>query len=321
MKWIQRSYQDEGDFWAIRSFLRDVFLRNGRREISWPVARLDYWRWHGILNAGEGPLKGGVFLWETEDGELAAVLNCESPGYAYFQIDPRYRTPQLEEEMLDLAEERLVTVGKRSGRPALAVWVTDGDTLREEMLARRGYERKADWQSFIRYRALALPIPEPKMPEGYTFRPMTLEDIPARSWASWRAFHPDEPDEGCDRTGSWYLNILCAPTYRRDLDLVAIAEDGAVAAFATVWYDDVTRFGYFEPVGTMPEHQRKGLATSLLYEGMRRLKERGAEVASVGGGGLSNPRAEGVYASAFGDDRDSYVGWLKYLDGQPAPNP
>ena len=22
--------------------------------------------------------------------------------------------------------------------------------------------------------------------------------LPARSWASWRAFHPDEPDEKCD---------------------------------------------------------------------------------------------------------------------------
>jgi mycothiol synthase len=318
MNLIRRSYQNEDDYWRIRSFLRDVYLRNGRREISWPAARLDYWRRHGIANMNEGPLETCVFLWETEEGKLVAVLNCESPGQTYLQIDPEHRTAELEAEMIDLAEEKLFTIGKKSGRKAVAVWVNDGDTMREELLAARGFARKAEWQCFNRYRDLALPIPDVQAPEGYTIRPMTLEEIPSRSWASWRAFHPDEPDE--DYQGhEWYWSLTKAPMYRRDLDLVAIAENGSVAAFVTVWYDDVTRSGYFEPVGTMPEHQRKGLCTALLYEGMRRLKERGAVQASVGGGGLSNPKADGVYASAFGRDEESYVGWLKYLDGQPAP--
>ncbi len=41
---------------------------------------------------------------------------------------------------------------------------------------------------------------------------------------------------------------------RRDLDLVAIAPDGAVAAFCTIWFDDVTRSAYYEPVATVPTH-------------------------------------------------------------------
>ena len=44
MKLVQRPYQEEADYWAIRDFLRDVFLQNGRREYSWTVAHLDYWR-------------------------------------------------------------------------------------------------------------------------------------------------------------------------------------------------------------------------------------------------------------------------------------
>ena len=59
---------------------------------------------------------------------------------------------------------------------------------------------------------------------------------------------------------SRYQNIQSAPLYRRDLDLVAIAPDGEIAAFTIIWYDDVTRCGYFEPVGTTPEQQRQGLA-------------------------------------------------------------
>ena len=317
MKLIQRTYESEADYWAIRAFLRDVYVRNGRREHSWPAARLDYWRWHGIRNMGDGSLEEGVFLWETERGHLVAVLNREGGGQAYLQIDPEHRTPELETEMLHLAENHIMTIDRSSGRPVLSVWCTEGDALREAILAQHGFERKADWQQFIRYRDLSFPIPEVPMPAGYDVRPMRIEDIPSRSWASWRAFHPDEPEEEYEGH-EWYANILCAPMYRRDLDLVAIADDGTVVAFCTVWYDDVTRSGYYEPVGTMPEHQRRGICSALLREGMRRLKERGATQASVGGGGLSNPPAEGVYARAFAEDRDSYVAWIKYMDGRPA---
>jgi mycothiol synthase len=316
MKLVQRSYREEADYWAIRDFLRDVFLQNERREYSWTVARLDYWRWHVAANCGARPIEEGIYLWETNAGRIVAVLNPEDAGHAHLQVDPRFRTPELEEEMLCLAEERLVTIGPSSGRPVLVVGLLEGDTLREKILVRRGYEPRPESQAFDRYRDLSLPIPEVPMPEGYTIRPMTLADIPSRSWASWRAFHPNEPDE--DYEGhDWYLNLLKAPMYRRDLDLVAADEDGAVVAFCTVWYDDVTRSGYYEPVGTMPEHQRRGLCTALLHEGMRRLKERGALHACIGGGGEANPIAEGVYSRASTDE-DSYVTWLKYLDGKPA---
>jgi mycothiol synthase len=317
MKLGQRPYQTEADYWAIRDFLRDVYLQNGRREYSWPVARLDYWRWHVAANCTGDSIEQGIFLWEAEDKRIVAVLNREDPGHAYLQVDPRFRTPELEEEMLCLAEERLVTVGSSSGRPVLAVGLRHGDALREEILTRRGYEPRSETQTYDRYRDLSLPIPEVPTPDGYAIRPMALGDIPSRSWASWRAFHPNEPDE--DYQGhAWYESLLKAPMYRRDLDLIAADEGGAVVAFCTVWYDDVTRSGYFEPVGTMPEHQRRGLCSALLHEGMRRVVERGAVQACLGGGGAANPPAEGVYSTAFGDDLDSYVTWLKHLDGKSA---
>ncbi len=41
MQLIMRAYQTEDDYWRIRAFLREAFLLNGRRELCWPVARLD----------------------------------------------------------------------------------------------------------------------------------------------------------------------------------------------------------------------------------------------------------------------------------------
>ena len=88
MEPIFRNYQSEEDYWRIRNFLREVFLQNDRRMLSWPVARWDYWRWHGVLNMGDGSLETGVFLWETEDCQLA-------PGSSH-HYEPRHPHKSIE---------------------------------------------------------------------------------------------------------------------------------------------------------------------------------------------------------------------------------
>ena len=317
MKLAMRTYEREDDFWAIRQFLRDVYLRNGRTEHSWQTARFDYWRWHGILNMGDGHLETDVFLWHTSTGELAAVLNSEGRGHAFLQVDPRVRTAALDEEMLGVAEEHLTGIGKSTGRPFISVSAQDGDAMRVELLTRRGYTRRADWQEIQRVRDLALPIPEAPLPEGYAVRAVRAddEDLAKRGWATWRTFHPDEPNDKYEGW-EWQRNVHKGPMYRRDLDLVVEAPSGEIAAFACLWYDDVTRAVCYEPVGTMPEYQRRGLAKAVIAEGMRRAKEMGALIATVGGGGESNPPAELLYAGMFQKEGVSATGWLKYLDGK-----
>jgi hypothetical protein len=98
MKLLMRSYQNENDYWRIRNFLREVFILNDRRMLSWPVTPLDYWRWHGIMNLDQGQLEKDVYLWETEEGQIVAVLNPESVGQAFLQIHPAYKTTDLEEQ-------------------------------------------------------------------------------------------------------------------------------------------------------------------------------------------------------------------------------
>jgi mycothiol synthase len=300
-----RPYQTEDDYWRIRAFLRQVMLLNKVREKSWHVARLDYWRWHGIANQGDGQLEQDVFLWETEEGQIASVLNREEAGNAYLQVHPRLRTPELEEEMVALAEERLAV--RREGKQVLAVWTDAQDTLRLDILKRHGYTR-GKWAESQWRRDLDTPVPGTSLPPDYTVRALgDVDELPARSWASWKAFHPDAPDD--DYEGwEWYLNIQRCPLYRRDLDIVAVAPEGEIVAFTTVWYDDVTRSAYFEPVGTMPAHQRRGLARAILSEGLRRLQRLGAARAFVGG---YEPGPNALYSSVLSADHDRSEQWVK----------
>jgi GNAT superfamily N-acetyltransferase len=303
-----RRYRDVGDYWRIRDFLREVFLANERREHSWQAYRFDYWRWHGVANLGHGRLEEDVFLWETGDGQIGAVLNQEGPGEAFLQVHPDWRAQALEEEMVAVAEAHLA-VPVEGGRRRLRIWAQEGDALRLDILTQRGYV-EGTWPGYDRWRPMSAPIPEGPVAEGYRVRALGgREELPARSWVSWRAFHPDEPDEAY-QGWEWYPNVQRAPLYRRDLDIVAVAPDGKFASFCTVWFDDVTRCGSFEPVGTAPEHQRKGLGKAVMCEGLRRLEARGALKAFVGS---FTTAAHALYASAGFVEYDLSRAWTKEM--------
>jgi GNAT superfamily N-acetyltransferase len=306
MKLTFREYQNENDFWKIRSFLRETFLLNNRRMINWHVARLDYWRGHLLANCNEGgSLDLSIYIWENDDGQIAAVLNIEEPGQAYLQVHPTYQTTALETEMIELAEQKLSV--KRNREQVVAIWANHNDQLRKDILKRCGYA-KGKWTETQWQRDLDFPVKKISVPDGYTIRSLgDVDEIPARSWASWRGFHPDEPDEAY-QGWEWYYSIQRCPLYRRDLDIVAIAPSGEIASFCTMWFDDATRSAYIEPVATVPEHLRHGLARATITEGLRRLQRMGAVRALVCG---FEPGPNALYASTLSPVHEKLEQWQK----------
>ncbi len=310
MKPAFRLYQTEDDFWRMREFLRQVFLLNGRLERSWHVARFEYARWHGCANCAQIPLDKAFFLWEA-GGEIAALLLSDAgPGDANLIVHPAWHTPELEEEMLDVAEERLARV-RPDGSRRLIAWSPEQYPRRQEMLARRGYVKEPRWTEHQWHRDLDGPIPAVPAPAGYTLRSLGdgLELL-ERCYASGLGFHEGDIKIAVENRDdpTWYRNIQTAPLYRRDLDLVAVAPDGAIASFCTIWFDDVTRSAYYEPVATVPSHQRRGLGKALLTEGLRRLQRMGATRAFVGG---QSEAANALYRSVMGPEHELYEPWWK----------
>jgi ribosomal protein S18 acetylase RimI-like enzyme len=301
-----RYHRGDDDTKRIRHFLRDVLRANHGRELSWQTYRFDYWRWHGIENLGHGRLDRDVLIWETPDSQITAVLNREAPGNVHRQVLPEQRTGALDEEMVAAAEEHLFTPRSDGGR-MVRMWVDSADSQFQRLLRHRGYVKdgRAEHQ---RRRSLAEPVADVPLAPGYTVRALADEtELPARSLASWRAFHPDEPAEGHEGW-EWYRNIQRAPLYRRELDLVAVAPDGEIAAFCTIWFDDVVGTGAFEPVGTVPAHQRRGLGKAVMTEGLRRLARLGARMAYVGS---YSPPAHALYVSMGFTDYDVSESWTK----------
>lgn len=292
-----RCYRDDEDAWRIRAFLRETLMRNGYRKQNWTPLRYDYW--HHFINPDLNQVspQESVYLWESPRGELAAMLNLDRrSGEAYLHLQPDLRRVELEEEMIRLAEERMPQL--RSGETRrLTIWAQQGDSMREGLLTRLGYSR-LDEPEYQRCLRLDQTLPSAPVPDGFHLRALGEgAEVLERAYASGLAFHPDNIQIAVEnrRDIRWYRHIQGCPQYRRDFDLVAVTEQGHVAAFATIWFDEVTRVGEFEPVGTVPAYQRRGLGKALMCEGLRRLKQIGAVMAFVDS--YSVP-AGALYASA-----------------------
>lgn len=307
-----RNYRNEEDYWRIREFLRQIMIVNGRRELSWHVARWDYWIWFANPDIEKIRLEDNVFIWETNNGQIVAVLNPEGHGHAFLQIHPNFDTLELKEEIIKIAEERLTMTG-RDGRQKVWFWLDSQDKALQEILIRRGFNRveEAGNQEVQHRRSLDGPLPEVPQIPGYTIRPMEggLELL-ERCYASGLGFHEDDIHIARDNRDhpEWFHHIQSAPLYRRDLDIVAVASDGSVASFATAWFDDVSRTAYIEPVATVPAYRKHGLGKAVIFEALHRLKRMGCKIAFIGG---YSERANTLYFSVMGPEHDILEPWEK----------
>ncbi len=133
------------------------------------------------------------------------------------------------------------------------------------------------------------PIDNVAVPDGYRIRQVEGPgEIPARVAVHRAAFAPSR------MTVEHYERMTTLPHYAFEDDLVVEAPDGTLAAFAMAWWDPIARVGEFEPVGTHPDHQRRGLGRALLTHGLRGYLEAGATTVQVYSQ-ADNEASEGLY--------------------------
>lgn len=305
MKLKMRKFRGEDDFWRIREFLNRLHLQNKFQDMIWHVSRWDYvWVRKNDFLPGVC-WEDAVFIWETEDGEIAAVLNPEEIGIVFEHVDPRYRSSYLEQWMINIAEEHLA-VEKEDGTRKVYIHAGSMDEIRHSILGKNGYVPfdHPKVREHLRRRTFSEPIPSVEIHPDYTVRALQEDELKERGLAAWKTTQDDDPP---DEYSSWHwlLNVQQAPLYCRDLDIVAVIPSGEIVAFCTMWYDDISRSGCFEPVGTVPDHRQRGLAKAVLCEALHRIKALGADTAYVSS--FSEP-AHSLYKS---------IGFMDYVLIEP----
>lgn len=281
-----RMYQGEADYQGIRRMLSDICRLadgTGRTHGDISIGDLD---WRHFCDEDDTLLSAK--LWQDDAGNVVALVWPVS-GEAEIIVHPDAR--EIEEETIAWAEEQRAGEVQDEGKEhTLNVWAFDDDDVRTEILSRRGFLRQDDHLVYRR-RSIEHDLHNAPLAEGYTFRDMTGEpDLEARVAAHRSAFHPSK------MTVEKHRRVMTAPTYRPDLDVIAITPDNAYAAYCIVWFDPECGLGVFEPVGCHADHRQRGLASAVIAEGMRRVRNLGAHTVAVTAFG-GNTAANRLYES------------------------
>jgi len=299
-----RSFRGDDDFWRVRDLLIETYPITPT-GFNWEVRRWDGWRYYRKDPAWDPRWEKLVRLWETEDDRLVGAVHPEGRGDAHLQLHPDYR--DIEEEMIAWAEDNLV-VGTESGqRRHLHISVFEYDSPRKRLLEQRGYEKLTKGEVMRRMRLGNRVPPHPIIKEGYRMRNVHPEDdgdcqriADVLNASFGRSFHnPAEFRVFADH----------APCFRKELDLVAEASDGSFGAYVGAPYIEANRYGVFEPVCTHPDHRRKGLARTLMFEALHRLRSLGATDVYVGTG--DQVAANRLYDSIGFDEAHKAHIWKK----------
>lgn len=269
-------------------FLRDLYAETGGLE-NWLPTRFEN-------NSRSMDL--GIRLWF--DDELVGLVVPDSTLLYYVMVHPDYI--QLYPKMVSWLEE----YSRSTWNGTLKIIEMDGETEREKELHKRGFTRDCV-SGIFRVRDLSSPIPDFKLPEGFSVRSVTPDDFDELASCIRQVFGH----------GEWFnRDILLenseALYYHTDLDLVVVDKNDKIVSFCTFRLDPPTGLTELEPMGTLAEYRNKGIGRALICEGFRRLKEYNPSMLFIGEA-ANTPPANRLYELTGFTEQYDMIRWVKTL--------
>jgi ribosomal protein S18 acetylase RimI-like enzyme len=251
-----RPYAADADMALLQALVLECWGRDGPL-VSTSLGDPPWWMYQHLDKLTEVDVR----LWLEHDRCVAWGWLWRAEETLFFLVHPDRR--HLLGEVLDWAG-------------ATDVGVLEHDHHSIELLEQHGYAlcEELGWMNHMLRRLDDLPVAP--VPAGYALRTVRgEEDLLARTEVHRAAFAPSRvvPES--------YRRVMRAWPYRPDLDQVAVAPDGSFAAFCLCWLDEQNGVGELEPVGTHPDHLRRGLATAVCRFALANLRAAGATTALV----------------------------------------
>ena len=255
----------EDYFDSICEFL--IYLCNDSLiQIHWNWARFQWMMGHPETDYS---LLDSIGLWFDCHKIIGAAIYDMYFGEAFIAALPGYR--RLIPEIADYAYENL------KDENGLGIAVNDKDKELQAILAAKGFSPVNQHETVMQIDIDNLR--EYVLPEGFKMvNPDPVEDN-AMQWLFWQGFDHGTDYEEFKKTEQKpgrerkYL--------KKELGIAAQNEKGELVSFCCLWYMDGTDYAYVEPVCTIPSYRGKGIARSLIYEALNRVKEMGADKAYV----------------------------------------
>jgi GNAT superfamily N-acetyltransferase len=260
----QRRYKLFADFERVHQFLTDTYDPETLNSYLLP----QYWEYahhHSYFDFHKTARMG---LWE-EEGEIVAISAYEMHiGEVHLHTKRGYE--KLLPQLLTWAEAELAAV--ENGTKKLKVWITDKEQNKSDLLRAGGYA--CVYREPVNIFRYDKPWPERTLPEGFSLIDGTNVDFAKEATCWWLGF--DHGAEGPEPVDQIEGSIQETPRSRSDLMTIVVAPNGDYACALGMWLDEQNHYAYLEPLATVPEYRRKGLATIALTEAMKKTKALGA---------------------------------------------
>ncbi len=306
-----RAYAGESDLEAI-AHLINICEEVDRLDEGTSISELQ-----AEFNQPSRDLGRDICLWEDAGGKLIgfaelSISETGEPidGWLWFRVHPEARGGGVEAAVVAWGERRMREVAKERGtRVKLRSYVRAEDADRISVLESCGFQ--VDRYFCRMARALWEPIAQAQFPEGFALRLFPGEQD-SEAWVEM--FNQSFIDHWNhhDLTVELFKHGLAQPSYRKDLDLIAVAADGTFVAFCycEISPEECDRTGRNEGwimcLGTRRGFRKIGLGRAMLQAGLHRLKAAGVETAILGVDTANPSGALGLYESAgFHKIRDS----------------
>lgn len=267
-----RNYQWMRDFETARKFLADIF--NIRKAYTnWIPSELEN------LKFGPGGTKyldeedEYLKIWEVFDEaqqiapKIVAVSYTKPSGGCWLSIHPDHTS--VAREIVLWMQSRVKEMKRDDGEEVNMNFVVDEDD--EEfihLLSDMGFQ-KGEIEGDKQVRPIDSPVPAYSLPEGYTIRNAVIE----KDFRKYREVQMAVFPHIVSMSRELLQLYSTASFYHEDLDIVAVDPDGEFAAFCTARIDPLSKIAELEPVGTHPDHRKRGLAKGVICESLKRLEK------------------------------------------------
>ena len=245
---------------SIYQFLLEAEKLEYNEHFHW--GRFEWMHTHSYLD--EDKLTS-IAMFKDENGTIVGLTTYDT-GYD----DRVYLIHTSSDKML--LEYMVDTVLEAEGDGAV-IKANSNDTVICQILQEKGFEKKHRCACI-----LSLDLTNPldySMPDAYSMSP---QGCVADPWQYQLVIHKGFGNEGIpERWDDEFLKRI--PHVNEDLKTFAIANN-EYCAHCGLWYS-TGNTAYVEPVATVPEHRKQGLAKAVVYEACTRANAFGAKRAIV----------------------------------------
>ncbi|MBI4739919.1 GNAT family N-acetyltransferase [Candidatus Woesearchaeota archaeon] len=251
-----------------------------------------------------------IRLWHDDNKLVGYAILGEDPSFD-FQVLPEYEWCGIETEAMLWAETRIAELRKHNAKQWSGNFMSGArqdNAKRIAFLEKHGFRLGGEFSEVNMLRSLDEPISEVVIPAGCQVRSIVgASEISNRAeayrevWHSWTVGNVSDDD---------YAYFMRLPGYHRNLDVVAVAPDGVIAAYVNGWIDTLNQIGDFGPVGARLAYRRQGLTRAVLLECLRRMQARGMNRVCVSTG-VSNTPAMRLYESVGFKIVNKYLEYVK----------